>query len=285
MENSIKETQSDELTLSIVIPTYNRPHLAVNLARQIRKFHSKKYQIVIVDQKNANPLDEKILQELAIDYYNLPKANTSIAKNKGINVAQGNIIIFFDDDVEITDRTIDAHLNAYTDLAVCGVAGRVINDGEEIPVASHVETGVSNFLATKFVYKFWSTKQQLVDFVYGCNMSFKKKTLKTIEGFDENFPKIFEEVDLSRRIKQEGNIIFVPEALVFHHKAKGGGIRKDEKQKEQLIYRNYGYFIAKQVPFPFSLITLFLRTGTALQTYPPAIFSLFKGYKEYFIQK
>jgi len=282
MENRIKKTKSNQLNISIVIPTYNRSDLAINLAQQIRQLYTKKYQIIIVDQENHNQPDEKIIKELNIEYFNLPNANTSLAKNKGIETAQGDIVVFFDDDVEITNITLTSHLKAYKDPNVVGVAGRVINDGEVIPSKSQVETGISNYMATKFVYKFWSTKKQIVDFVYGCNMSFRKKILDSVGGFDIEFPKIFEEVDLSMRVKKMGEIIFEPEALVYHHKAKSGGIRKDEEQKANLIYKNYGHFIAKHVPFPFSVITILIRSISALKTNKSAVFSLFSGYKNYF---
>lgn len=262
---------------TIIIPTFNRQILALNLAKQIRSIH-KTVQIIIIEQEAVEVLSDKVLGSLNITYCDLEKANSATAKNKGIAEAKEDIIIFFDDDVEITKDTIPAHLKAYEDPQVIGVAGRVINDGESIPEKTDVITGKTNFLATKFLYQFWSTKKQEVDFVYGCNMSFRKSALKKISGFDEKFSKIFDEVDLSRRVKKIGQILFEPEALVYHHKAKSGGIRKDEEQKEDLVFRNYGYFIAKHVMFPFSIVTLVLRTITALKTHPPAVFSLLNGF-------
>jgi len=41
MENRIKKTKSNQLNISIVIPTYNRSDLAINLAQQIRQLYTK----------------------------------------------------------------------------------------------------------------------------------------------------------------------------------------------------------------------------------------------------
>lgn len=250
--------------VSIVIPTYDRPGLAEKLAQKIKMFHGNQFEVIVIKSTG----------------------NTSSAKNQGIKKTTGEIIVFFDDDVEITKDTIPFHIKAYEDSQVIGVSGRVINDGETIPKKTDAETGKTNFLATKFVYRFWSAKKQNVDFVYGCNMSFRKKVLQKIGGFDEKFPKIFEEVDLSKRIKKFGKILFEPRALVFHHKAKYGGIRPEERlNKQKLVFENYGRYLAKNVPFPSSLISLLLRSRTALKSSLFTLFELGKGYLNFFLSR
>jgi len=274
----LQEKTSHLPTAAVVIPTFKRPGLALRLARQIRRYHSK-LQIVIVDQENLHPPDRETLAQLAVEYHNLKRANTSAAKNLGIKQARGEVVIFFDDDVEITKETINDHLGQYSDQKIVGVAGRVVNDGEIVPKDTSVKTGVTNCFGTQFLYRFWSTKKQTVDFVYGCNMSFRRTILNQIKGFDEAFPKIFEEVDLSRRAKKYGKIIFAAAALAYHHKAPGGGIRPEEKlNKQKLIFENYGRYLAKNVVFPLSIVSLGIRTITALKRSVPIALSLHKGY-------
>jgi len=275
---NLQKEKSELPSATIVIPTYKRTNLALTLAKQIRSFYSN-IQIIIVEQETSGNKNQKEIDKYNIEYYQLAKANTSIAKNLGIIKAKGEVVIFFDDDVEITKNTVINHLKQYADKNIIGVAGRVINDSEIIPKNTEVETGKTNWLGTKFSYQFWSTKKQTVDFVYGCNMSFRKSALDKINGFDENFPKIFEEVDLSRRIKKYGDIIFEPNTLVYHHKALSGGIRPEEKNnKNKLIFENYGRYLAKNILFPFSLITLFLRTVSALKISTYTVSALHNGY-------
>ncbi|MDO8611143.1 MAG: glycosyltransferase family 39 protein, partial [bacterium] len=180
--------------------------------------------------------------------------------------------------------TIINHLKSYENPEVIGVAGRVINDNESIPKNTDVETGKTNMFGLKFLYQFWSTKKQNVDFVYGCNMSFRKSILIKVKGFDIRFPKIFEEVDLSYRIKKLGHIIFEPDALVFHHKAKTGGIRPEENQnKQKLIFSNYGHYLAKNISFPLSLISFIIRIRSALNISIQTSISFVYSYLAYFI--
>ncbi len=268
-------------TVSVVIPTYNRPNLALKHAAIIRKFY-KDIQIIIVDQENNSKINEKEIKKLHIEYINLDQANTSHAKNIGVEHATGDIVFFFDDDVEITPETITAQLTAYENPDVVGTAGRVINDGEKVPSNADVATGKTNFLATKFIQQFWSKRPQNVDFPYGCNMSFRRDIIKKVGGFDESFPKIFEEIDLGKRVQKYGTMRFVPAGLAYHHKAASGGTRSSIKDKMSLIYRTYGYYMAKRVIFPLSLITLFLRTRSARKEAPHAVKELYQGYWEYF---
>lgn len=280
MATQQKETYTDR-DCSVVIPTYNRPQLAFIAAQTIRKFH-KDIEITIIDQQSSSAIDLKETNKIGVHYINLSHINTSLAKNAGIKKSTGKIIFFFDDDVEITADTIPSHLKAYSDDAVVGTSGRVFNDGEEIPSNTDVETGMTNILGTKFSLQFWSSKEQYIDFPYGCNMSFKKEILEKVHGFDPNFPKIFEEIDLGIRISRNyGKIKFVPKALVYHHKASSGGTRTDPQNKQRMVYYHYGMYLSKNVPFPLSFISLALRTKTVLSEAPYAIGELWKGFFKY----
>lgn len=276
-----KTTPDFEEKISVVIPTFNRPNLALTAAKTIRKYHPD-VEITIVDQQGGANIDEAEVKKLHIKLINLQVENTSVAKNRGIKESSGDVIFFFDDDIEITKNTIPAQMKEYHDLKVVGTCGRVLNDHEQIPEDTDVRTGKTNWLGTRFVQQFWSTTKQEIDFPYGCNMSFRSDILEKVKGFDERFPKIFEEIDLGKRVRKYGKLSFVPEALAYHHKAKSGGTRTDMKNKMRMIYRNYGLYIAKHVLFPVSLLTLALRTRTVLHEAPFAVKDLYKGYISYF---
>ncbi len=275
MANSSSKTDK---SLSIVIITYNRPYAAVNLAVSIRKIHSD-VDIIIVDQLETANIDPNFIHQNNIRFINLPYAHLTKARNAGLEMAIGEVVLFLDDDVEVTKDTIQSHLNIFENEKVVGIAGRVINDGEMISENTNEVTGQTDFLKRKFIQQFWSTKKQEVSFAYGCNMSYLTKVLKQIGGFDEHFSRIFDEIDVGLRITKYGKMIFEPEALVYHHKAVSGGIREDEKKKkDELIFENYGYIVKKHVPFPFSLITLALRTITAMRSGIASVHALYKGY-------
>ncbi|HLL61198.1 MAG TPA: glycosyltransferase [Candidatus Nitrosocosmicus sp.] len=272
------------LKASVIIPTFNRPTFAIKLAENIRKYHStSEIEILIIDQMNSSNLSKDDENMVGFKLYNLDQVSTSKAKNVGISKAKAPILIFFDDDVEIDNQTIQQHLLSYKEHII-GVAGRVINDDEKIPENTEVETGHTDSLGTSFSMRFWSTKEQEVDFVYGCNMSYKKDIIEKLSGFDEQFlPPLcaFEEVDLSIRAKKYGKILFNPKSIVLHHRAKKGGTRTDTESKAKLYYHSYGRYLAKNIPFPLSLLSLFRKTLTVLKENPYAIVSFYSGYFKY----
>lgn len=249
------------MKISVIIPTYKRPGLAKELSSQIHHYYPE-CEVIIIDQSNQkNP-------------------NTSRAKNEGIKKATGDIVVFFDDDVEITKDTIKNHQKAYEDNSVVAVAGRVINDGESVPQETKVITGQMNGLGTKFEKNFWGEKMQPVVHPYGCNWSVRKKILDKVGYFDPSFPaplSAFEEVDLGLRVSKEGNFIFIPKALVYHHRCYTGGTRTDQKSRNRLYYQSYGRFIKKHIEFPQLLLSTLILTVRTIKEAPYSLLSLYKG--------
>jgi len=248
------------MKVSIVIPTYKRPGLAESLKKKILGYEPD-VEVVIIDQSDSET------------------PNTAAAKNLGLRQSSGEIIIFFDDDVEITTDTIRSHLLEYEDQSVVGVAGRVINDGEEIATDNLPVGKVDSFL-TRFDKNFTSTKKQTVSFVYGCNMSFKKNVLLSVMGFDEKLPpplSAFEEIDLSFKVAKLGIITFSPMALVYHHRAISGGTRLDERTRNKLYYKSYGRILIGHVPFPFVLYSLLAITVRIIKEAPYSLIDFFLG--------
>jgi GT2 family glycosyltransferase len=249
------------MKVSVVIPTYKRPGLAERLEKQIQNY-TPDCEVIIIDQSSSNT------------------PNTSEAKNQGIQKSTGDIIIFFDDDIEITDNTISTHLEEYANLDIFGVAGRVINDGETVPPITDVITGQMNQFGTDFTKNFWGERKQFIVHPYGCNMSFRKSVLDKIGGFDTKFPtplSAFEEVDLGLRVSKLGKIIFSPGALVYHHRAVSGGTRVDQRTRNNQYYQSYGRLLRKHIKFPMVVLSIAILKLRILKESPYSLFSFVKG--------
>lgn len=245
---------------SVVIATYGRLELAKKLVGQIHMYNPD-VETIVIDQTKGTP-------------------NLCSARNQGIKKSSGDIIIFFDDDVEITQKTISSHVTEYHNSLVVGVAGRVINDGEYIPHKSKVETGKMNDLGTLFVKNFWGTKKQTVNFPYGCNMSFRKFVLEKINGFDEKLPpplSSFEEIDTGLRASKSGKIIFSPSALAYHHRAASGGTRMDDRRRKNLYYQSYGRLIRKHIRIPEKFLSVLILIKRILSESPQSLRYFFRG--------
>jgi len=272
---------------TVVIGTLNRPNIVMSLIGQLVK-ESKKIQleIIVVDQstsENYSELTKKFPKQINFKLIHFDKPNTVKYLNYGWKQAKAPIVLFLDDDVTLTERAIKAHVEAYKNSAINGVAGRVINDGERVTADSQV--GKIIWFGALFTKNFTYEKQTFVDFPYGCNMSFRKDALKEIGGFDENLsPPVyaFNEVDMGYRINKrwKNSILFLPKALVYHHQYKRGGTRNDFIVKEvfQSNQFNYGYFLGKNFFLLENIICFIRRLPYQLIKEPKAILHILKGF-------
>jgi GT2 family glycosyltransferase len=248
---AIPQEESQKNIISIVIASYKRPGLAFKLASNLLE-HKKPYEIIIVDQENTSQIDIDWINKNKIKLINLDKGNIARARNAGIKNSTCEIILFIDDDIEISKVSIDKHTEAFSNTNVVCCSGRVLNDGEEIPSETKVITGKTNFLGTKFTQQFWSTLKQEIDFPYGCNMSFRKTVLESVGGFDEVFPRIFDDIDIGFRIKKFGNRI--------------------QESDTFLLCKYYGYYLGKNIIFPLNILSLGIRCVSAIKSSPKSFF-------------
>ena len=60
---------------------------------------------------------------------------------------------------------------------------------------------------------------QVAEHIPGCNMAFRREALEAINGFDPQFRKAGDDVDICWRLQHEGLLItFAPGAFVWHHR-------------------------------------------------------------------
>jgi len=273
--------------VTIVIGTLNRPSIVSALIAEIETISIKiPLELLVIDQSNqANfqKLQKLFPKKTHFKLVHFEQANTCKYLNYGFRHATAPIVLYLDDDVSITEKTVKTHLKAYDDKTIYAVAGRVINDGEK--VSSDNQVGKIRWYGAVITKNFSYEKQTFVDFPYGCNMSFRKSILKEMEGFDERLsPPIYayNEVDIGYRIshKYNNSFIFLPDALVYHHKHNGGGTRNNFSEKEvfQSTQFNYGYFLGKNFNVFENVVCSARRLVYQVVKEPRAFTSILKGY-------
>lgn len=279
--------------VSVVIPTYNREDYLIGTLDTLLKQDFESFEIIVIDSsENLSPKLERFLKEKNFRYYWVEKRGPHFAKNFGIKKAKGEIIIFCDDDIIASSNLVKNHVRNYNNPEIGGVAGRTYNKEEEklerprkigkIPIHMEMTAGFHGDFRT------------YVDHVHGCNMSFRKRILERVGGFDENLigNAIFEEADLSVRVRSLGyKIVFDPEAEVQHLQAEVGGVRTNEFiDWIYWRYHNFIYFILKNYGFkvlPFFLLRQTIRITTwivkkrTFKVLLVALKGLVDGYKKY----
>lgn len=111
------------MSISIIIPTLNRPKQLIHLLDRLIRV-AKDEEIIIVDDSKESQVEEiKALYNLSIKYiFRGEKLGVSSARNYGAKIASGNYLIFLDDDDDFTpDWLIDykSKLSLNPDLVYC----------------------------------------------------------------------------------------------------------------------------------------------------------------------
>lgn len=88
--------------ISIIIPTHNRPDLLEEALESIANQSINSWEVIIVDDASSPPTDQDYIQKKYSSNVNVLRHTRSkggaLAKNTGIEAAQGKYIAFLDDD-------------------------------------------------------------------------------------------------------------------------------------------------------------------------------------------
>jgi glycosyltransferase involved in cell wall biosynthesis len=234
------------LSIDIIIPTFDRPGRAPVLVKAIAEQLGKGDHVYVIWQGKAKP---EIRESETISCVHSSPTNLPKARNKGIAEGSGDICLFLDDDVEIISTDLlEQHRKAHMRDEVGGVAGYL-----EDPVFAKDNPGPSKFDETTGELKqnFDIDKSQYAVSVMGAHMSFKRRVLLDIKGFDERFKAnaLWEEIDCAFRVRKAGwKIFYCAEAKVRHVREKSGGCRGQREQSPAYVYHqfaNTAYFATR----------------------------------------
>jgi glycosyltransferase involved in cell wall biosynthesis len=113
----------DPMKVTIVIPTFNRASDLSELLDSILKQTTKPLEIIIVDDNTPNDTTRVVSESYAtrfekmdgtLIYAKNPRVNSlTISRNIGVNLARGDIVMFFDDDMILSDNYIEKILEVF----------------------------------------------------------------------------------------------------------------------------------------------------------------------------
>lgn len=142
------------------------------------------------------------------------------SRNRGIDVASGDVIAFMDDDAVADEHWIDELVSAYREHKVEAVGGKM----EPIWIDGNPE-----FLPEEFYWLIGVTHRGFPDEgpvrnTFGSNISFRADVLDSLGGFDEQLGRKGErqiqgeETELAARLRNDlhGTLYYSPDASVGH---------------------------------------------------------------------
>jgi GT2 family glycosyltransferase len=240
-------------SISIIIITRNRPFLLRHCLQHVMEQPHRNKEIIVVDSSTNNESERVVAQfpeiiclRLHGQHNNMPQA-----RNVGIAASSGDIIAFIDDDSMVRPGWLHALLNAYQDERVGAAGGRVIRRPE--PYCDQQSGQPQLYVKPSGIVIAKDTDLPSqgkidVDHLIGCNMSFRRRALEQVGGFDPTYTltNLREETDLCVRVRKAGwRIIYDPELAVVHVSARARPFFGDFPSIQFSNGRNITYFTIK----------------------------------------
>jgi glycogen synthase len=240
------------LSFSIVINTLNRGQL---LQKTLESFHWLKYdgdfEVIVVNgpsTDNSSQVIESWLPNIRAGKCDV--ANLSVSRNIGICMAQGDVVVFIDDDAIPEPEWLTQLAEAYDSPEIGGAGGLVF---DQTGYSYQYEYSTANRLANAN----WAVGRNTEHFCFpgsfefpylqGTNASFRRSALLEVGGFDEELEYYLDETELCCRLIDAGYIIRqLPNAYV-HHKFAPSNVRDNNKvtRYRYPVIKNKIYFSLK----------------------------------------
>jgi glycosyltransferase involved in cell wall biosynthesis len=232
------------MKVSVLICTRNR---AESLRATLARFFEQKfsgpyeYELVVVDNQSTDHTYQVVADFIAthnghnghdalIRYVQEPRKGLCYARNTAVCVASGELIVFTDDDVLVSEDWLDEIQREFSsDPQLCLLGGRVLLAREELQ---------------RVAYQPANERQEFTypddgGYAMGANMAFRREVFDRVGLFDVRLGagRFFagaDEVELFYRALKAGyRLLYAPNVLVYHD--------HDRFKVDQACRLEYGY--------------------------------------------
>ena len=211
------------ITVSVIIPTYNRKEELAKLLRSLNKqtLSPSSYEIIVVDDGSEDGTVEWLLEHkeqltVSLSCYTQVRGGPGTARNLGMEKAVGEIFAFTDTDCIVQPEWLERLIEPFSSEEVGAVGGsEIINDHDPLLMrcfhylmTAPLATGGLRGKKGKRLARFYPRT---------FNMAISRKVYQATGGFKKMFHA--EDIELSYRIKQNGfDLVYEDSARVYHRR-------------------------------------------------------------------
>ena len=201
--------------VSVIIPTFNREDVIANAVESALRQTYTKLEVIVIDDGSTDNTESQLKYFLSkIRFVRQSNHGPSAARNKGIEIARGEIIAFLDSDDLWNETKIERQVavlqsaGEHVPCCLCNAKLRADDreDTESFSVAEIVPTvdeglwlNPAEIFATRFVF-------------FNQAVAIRKWALDRVGGFDESL-WLLEDWDLALRLSKLGPWAFIRQPL------------------------------------------------------------------------
>ncbi|HPQ08428.1 MAG TPA: glycosyltransferase [Bacteroidia bacterium] len=213
------------MQLSIIIPTKDRKDIfELTLKNAVNAIKNLDAEIIVINDSKETKIN------ISKEYPNVKifdnfKTGVASARNLGFHKSQGELLIFLDDDILISNETVLHILNLHNKFE-----NFCVNPNWEYPPELKYKLESSpfgRFLKSKKLtsFKEWYNDNTWKDnelfkskSIASFHLSISRKNFEKVGGYNENFPfSGFEDYDFPIRLKRNGIECYIDSRITVYH--------------------------------------------------------------------
>jgi len=237
-------------TFTAIIATKGRPVPLRDTLASLAECDPPPEDTIVVDG-DPDRSAEGVAREAGVRYL-ATAPGSSRQRNVGIAAADGDVLVFCDDDIALDRSVFEALGEAYEDDSVVGATVHLVErtersvGGMRSPLRRLLFRGEEGRF-TRFGYPRYLTRldePRDVEIMPGCFMSARRRLAAELL-FDERLPGygLGEDEDFAYRLSRRGRIRYLPRATIVHEKF--GWSSFDPREFSRMVVRHRAYLLQK----------------------------------------
>lgn len=247
-------------TMSVIIPTYNRPDDLERTLRSIAAQTRLPEDLLVVDDGDLPAMPHRELLESKGVHCRLERKEEkglTRSRNFGVEITEGEIIAFFDDDVELQPDYLEELERVYVAKAgpeLGGVAGMNVNESDVVTLGQRLqylydrlflivprqpgmlsESGFSEQTSARLVFR--GTEPIPAEILSGAMFSFHRRVFEEFQ-FDESYSHGYcqgEDKDFSLRVASRFKLYIAPKARLQHFVSPVERVKKFRRGRDYVL--------------------------------------------------
>ncbi len=234
------------MTIGAVIVTYNSGQYVQGCIESLIREGIN--QIVVIDSASTDTTPKEI-RNFKLQYILLQEnKGFGHAANRGVKELNTDYVLFINPDAYLAPGALQSIWDAFTENPAIKIAGIVLQGNNTVPEKDSFgdEPTLQNLCIRKIVRKQLPHQPFQVSWVSGGAFVINRELFFACSGFDEAFFLYWEDVDVCRRLRDAGHLVWVvPSARAFHVR---GGSKLHGKTKTRIYDASADRYYKKHYP-------------------------------------